>query len=242
MAKCAGIVGLLIIGAGIIPCPTQAQTIQDSQHSSFSNVPTQIAKESLPPQIATVADFHTRLQLFQNCSRLMITRSGVTRTFVANPRIAEVVQFRPNELALNGLETGCTTVTLWFENASEPLIYLLEIIRPQIEASTEPAGGMSRADGRAAVATDAGQISRELGSASTRRQISASTIPPNSSSELRPVQIRAVSRPGGATLPATRYDGHAPWPEAAKRPSRSASPTGFSGDRAPGASGYRRAP
>src|SRR5262245_20458744 len=113
-----GAAALFLVGACIGPRAVLAQYGQPAFSptvvNSKSNLPAE--GESLPPQILAVTDYSAQMCIMQHCNRLVMTRGNIARTFVAYPRIAEVVQFRSNELVLIGLETGLTTVTLWFED------------------------------------------------------------------------------------------------------------------------------
>jgi len=67
-------------------------------------------------------------------SQLMIARSRVARWAIADPSIIDVVQYSPNEIGVIGSALGSTTLTLWFENSPQPLIYLVKTIRdPSVE-------------------------------------------------------------------------------------------------------------
>jgi pilus assembly protein CpaC len=88
----------------------------------------------LHPQIASLPDVTARMKVVQRRSQLIVTRSAVVRTAVADPSVVDVVQFSATEIAVIGLELGSTTLTLWFEGNPDPLIYLVEAIRdPSIE-------------------------------------------------------------------------------------------------------------
>ncbi len=105
-------------GAGGVPPHAIQRTalMQDSQ-------------KPLPPEIAKMPDIQEELEVIQHRSQLVVARANLTRTAIADPSIIEVVQYSPNEIAIIGLELGSTTLTLWFENSPEPLIYLVNTIR-----------------------------------------------------------------------------------------------------------------
>jgi pilus assembly protein CpaC len=74
------------------------------------------------------------LDVVQHHSQLLIARTNIVRTAVADPSIVDVVQFSPSELSIIGLELGSTTLTLWFDNNHQPLIYQVNTVRdPSID-------------------------------------------------------------------------------------------------------------
>lgn len=89
----------------------------------------QASQKPLPPEIAKMPDIQEDLEVIEHRSQLVVARANLTRTAIADPSIIEVVQYSPNEIAIIGLERGSTTLTLWFENSPEPLIYLVNTIR-----------------------------------------------------------------------------------------------------------------
>ncbi len=96
------------------------------------------ALESLPAQISRLPDVQAQMKVIHRRSQLVVARSNVVRTAIADSNVVDVVQYSPNELSIIGLQLGSTTVTLWFEGEngqnSEPLIYLVEVIRdPSVE-------------------------------------------------------------------------------------------------------------
>ena len=69
------------------------------------------------------------LEIIQQRSQLIVTRSNVRQVAIADQAILEVVQYSPKQFALVGLGLGSTTLTLWFEDQAEPLIYTVKTIR-----------------------------------------------------------------------------------------------------------------
>ncbi len=69
------------------------------------------------------------LDVVQHRSQLIVGRSNIVRSAVADPSIIEVAHYSPNELAVIGLQVGTTTLTLWFDKSREPLIYLVNTVR-----------------------------------------------------------------------------------------------------------------
>jgi Flp pilus assembly secretin CpaC len=209
--------------------PAFAQNSQAALSPSVLNSNSKLTAEpeSLPPQILAVADYTAQMRIMQHCNRLVMTRGNVVRTFVANPRIAEVVQFRSNELVLIGLETGRTTLTLWFEDSPEPLIYLIEIIHGPVSAPR--AIGQNSSNGEASQITAyANRRKQESGAAATRQRTTNSVKPVGADAGLSPANL-SMQRQRAAVPARGRYDGHAPWPGAERKPSNAAAPIGFDG-------------
>jgi pilus assembly protein CpaC len=92
------------------------------------------AGRPLPEQISAMPAVSQNLDVVQHHSQLMVARSNIVRTAVADPAIVDVVQYSPNELSIIGLELGSTTLTLWFDNSHQPLIYQVSTIHdPSVE-------------------------------------------------------------------------------------------------------------
>ncbi len=90
--------------------------------------------QKLHPNISQIQDVEAKLKVIQRRSQLIIGKSNISRTAVADPQVLDVVQFSPNEISVIGLGIGSTTVTFWFEGDSDPLVYLIEVIRdPSLE-------------------------------------------------------------------------------------------------------------
>lgn len=69
------------------------------------------------------------LEIIQQRSQLIVTREPIRTAAIADSGILEIVQYSPKQFALVGLGLGSTTLTLWFENRPEPLIYTVKTIR-----------------------------------------------------------------------------------------------------------------
>ncbi|HXY37828.1 MAG TPA: pilus assembly protein N-terminal domain-containing protein [Planctomycetaceae bacterium] len=92
------------------------------------------AGRALPEQISAMPGVSENLDVMQHHSQLVIARTNIVRTAVADPSIIDVVQFSPNELSIIGLDLGSTTLTLWFDNSHQPLIYQVNTLRdPSVE-------------------------------------------------------------------------------------------------------------
>lgn len=119
----------LIVGICLIPQVAAAQVGRLAQFTPGGNRLKQAETDLLPVQIQALPDVTAELKVIHRRSQLMITKSNVVRTAIADQRVVDIVQFSPNELAFIGQSLGSTTVTLWFEDEVEPLIYLIEVIR-----------------------------------------------------------------------------------------------------------------
>ena len=120
---------LLVIGIWLAPLVAFAQTGRLAQFTPSGSRLRPAEVDVLPNKIQSLPDVTAEMKVIHRRSQLMITKSNVVRTAIADQRIVEVVQFSPNELAFIGQQLGSTTVTLWFEDEVEPLIYLIEVIR-----------------------------------------------------------------------------------------------------------------
>lgn len=87
------------------------------------------ALEKPNPHVWKMPEPEYKMDVIQNRSQLIMTRSRIVRTDVANPSIALVVQYSPTELAILGLDLGSTTIALWFEGDPNPTIYVVTTIR-----------------------------------------------------------------------------------------------------------------
>jgi pilus assembly protein CpaC len=88
----------------------------------------------LPEQISAMPAVSENLDIVQHHSQLIVARTNIVRTAVADPSIVDVVQYSPSELSIIGLELGSTTLTLWFDNSHQPLIYQVNTIPdPRLE-------------------------------------------------------------------------------------------------------------
>jgi pilus assembly protein CpaC len=83
----------------------------------------------LPEQISEMPSVTDNLDVVQHHSQLLVARTNIVRTAVADPSIVDVVQFSPSELSIIGLDLGSTTLTLWFDNSKQPLIYQVNTLR-----------------------------------------------------------------------------------------------------------------
>ena len=124
-AACSLVLGFLQTASAQAPPPQLPPIGEESLPSGREYIPEPI--ERLPAIQAELSVIHRR-------SQLVITRAGVVRMAIADPGIVDVVQYSPTELSVIGTEIGTTTLTMWFENSPDPLIYLVRVIR---DPSTE---------------------------------------------------------------------------------------------------------
>lgn len=102
--------------------------IQQAQYAPGSS------RKPLPTPIAKMPEISEDLEVIQSRSQLIVTRTSIRRIAIADPGVIDVVQYSPNELSIIGLSIGSTNLTFWFEGSSEPLIYLVKVIRdPSLE-------------------------------------------------------------------------------------------------------------
>jgi hypothetical protein len=221
---------LVLMGACVAARPATSQDHQATQFINADSSGQRNLTNPMPPQVSAVADYTAQILVQAHCSRLLVTHANVTRTFVADPRIAEVVQFRPGELALIGLEPGYTTVTMWFENTAEPLNYLVATVPPPVEI--KPSGGRqsSRVEETAGAFVDGPRAGPEPGYLPIRRPQIVEN-PGAAQFGVRPAKAVAGARSAASGLPRPRYDGHTPWLEADRTAPRGNSRTGSAGNR-----------
>ncbi len=80
--------------------------------------------------ISEVLDSNLKLELEQNHSKLLRTRSPVSRTSITDSTVIEVTQFDPFNLEIIALKEGVTDLTLWFgedSNAKSILRYRVQV-------------------------------------------------------------------------------------------------------------------
>jgi pilus assembly protein CpaC len=107
------------------------------------------AGKRLPEQISAMPSISQSLDVVQHRSQLIVGRSNIVRSAIADPSIIEVAQYSPNELAIIGLQVGATTLTIWFDKSRDPLIYLVNTVRdPSLDERRR---------------TDYGKLERKLG-------------------------------------------------------------------------------
>jgi hypothetical protein len=191
---------------------------------------------TLPPQIAALPDVTAKLRVVRRCSQFMVTRNPISRTFVADPRIVDIVEFSDNEVSFVGLEQGTTTATLWFNEGQEPLILQVEVT-PSVGVA-KSVGGSRDVVSRGVRRPDHGKIAAALGPAG--HAPSLSRLPSSPASSL-PGTMTAERRPAPSAAAIPRYDGHTPWQVPERAGTRGAVPAVFERSRqAPRQSDFQR--
>ena len=69
------------------------------------------------------------LEVIERRHQLMVMRTNISRISIGDQSIIDVVQYSPTEIALVGLARGATSLTFWFENEADPVIYTVKTIR-----------------------------------------------------------------------------------------------------------------
>lgn len=88
----------------------------------------------MPSQIKNMPEVNGNLKVVHRRSQLIVAKGNIVRAAIADPGVVDVVQYSPTEIAVIGMSLGSTTVTLWFDDNSDPLIYLVETVRdPSLE-------------------------------------------------------------------------------------------------------------
>ncbi|MEX0715603.1 MAG: pilus assembly protein N-terminal domain-containing protein [Planctomycetaceae bacterium] len=93
-----------------------------------------VAQRPLDHRIVGLPRATEEMDVIHRRSQLIVTRGPVVRMAIADPSIIDVVQYSPSEVAVIGLALGSTTLTVWFDDGSQPLIHDVTVIRdPSIE-------------------------------------------------------------------------------------------------------------
>ena len=61
-------------------------------------------------------------------SQLIVGRAPIVRTAIADPNVADVVQYSKSEIGLLGICAGSTTLMIWFDCEPEPLIATVRVL------------------------------------------------------------------------------------------------------------------
>lgn len=129
LASRACLPALLLAAAAFLWQPARGQDTDDS-----SVTPRPDTQQKIQRLITDIAEPEALLELHPRKAKLITTASPVARFSVTNPQTVDVVQYTPTEFEVLGLETGETTLTLWFEAAQpglpQPLLrYLVRVSR-----------------------------------------------------------------------------------------------------------------
>ncbi|MFN0196838.1 MAG: pilus assembly protein N-terminal domain-containing protein, partial [Planctomycetaceae bacterium] len=88
----------------------------------------------LHPMIEKMPDIEDELEVIHHRSQLIVARSNVLRTAISDTSVIDVVPYSPNEIAILGLNRGSTTLTVWFEDNPDPVVFLVKVVRdPSLE-------------------------------------------------------------------------------------------------------------
>ncbi len=69
------------------------------------------------------------LEVIERRHQLMVMRTNISRISIGDQSIVDVIQYSPKEIALVGLARGTTSLTFWFENEADPVIYTVKTVR-----------------------------------------------------------------------------------------------------------------
>lgn len=129
--------------AGLLCClntPVRAQQLfpatgpQTQFAARGRELPSSTAGENIPAQVQALPEVQAKMRVIHRRSQLVVGRTNIIRTAVADSGVADVVHYSPSEIAIIGMALGTTTVTIWFDNSPDPVIYLIEVIRdPDLE-------------------------------------------------------------------------------------------------------------
>lgn len=86
------------------------------------------------PRIVDMPTVEDNFSVVHHRSQLVVTSKRIARMAIADPSVIEVAPYSETEISVIGLALGSTTLTLWFEDDIDPLIYLVNVVRdPSIE-------------------------------------------------------------------------------------------------------------
>lgn len=130
--RCSFSLGLLLCSLAVLltgqelPAQSESGPIIQTQRSQ--------PQARLDARIASMPKVQKKLEIIHNRSQLVKTRHRVRRMAIADPSIIDIAPFEDDEFAIVGTAIGSTTLTLWFEDDNNPLIYEVTVIRdPNIE-------------------------------------------------------------------------------------------------------------
>ena len=79
--------------------------------------------------IEKLPEAQDELEVIERRHQLMVMRTNISRISIGDQSIVDIVQYSPKEIALVGLVRGTTSLTFWFENEADPIIYTVRTIR-----------------------------------------------------------------------------------------------------------------
>jgi len=121
---------------GVCFCLVSMVAVTATAQDSAPTRPAQSSRiqQRLDARIVSMPKVERKLEVILNRSQLVKTRSRVTRMAIADPSVIDIAPFEEDEFAIIGTAIGSTTLTLWFENDDDPLIYEVTVIDdPNIE-------------------------------------------------------------------------------------------------------------
>ena len=121
----ANVSGLLAQNSGPYRGGTPQGRVQLTQRITKNDTK---PKKPLPYAIQEMPDIQEEMDIIHRRSQLIVARAPIARIAIADPTVVDVVQYSPNEIGIIGMNLGTTTLTLWFDNSRDPLIYLVEVI------------------------------------------------------------------------------------------------------------------
>jgi len=89
--------------------------------------------------IEKILEPELQLTLKPTRSKFVTTKLPIRRIAITNPQVMEVTQFSPTQIELIGVNSGETTLTLWFvgpNNANHTLRYLVKVTHDELPDST----------------------------------------------------------------------------------------------------------
>ncbi len=103
-------------------------------HGKIVQVQNVRIKGRLDARIVSMPKVKHKMEVIQNRSQLIKTSKRVKRVAIADPTIIDIAPYEDDEFAIIGNQLGSTTLTLWFEDDDDPLIYEVTTIRdPNID-------------------------------------------------------------------------------------------------------------
>ncbi len=79
--------------------------------------------------IEKLPEAQDELEVIERRHQLMVMRTNISRISIGDQSIVDIVQYSPKEIALVGLARGTTSLTFWFENEADPVIYTVKTVR-----------------------------------------------------------------------------------------------------------------
>jgi pilus assembly protein CpaC len=123
--------------AGVLTCSIATAQYESADPAAGPQIlPVQAVEPTprLDARIVSMPRVERKMEIILNRSQLVKTRKRVVRMAIADPTIIDIAPFEADEFAIVGTAIGATTLTLWFEDDDDPLIYEVTVIRdPNID-------------------------------------------------------------------------------------------------------------